>query len=215
MRCFQKCVTFEGMREQITAKEREVLSYIAEYFKQNAQSPTLEEIGKYFGYESLTSVQRKIVVLEEKGYIKRDKFQKRNISLVIESKDQTFPVPIVGMVACGTPILALENVDGYLPTDTQFLRGNPKDYFYLRASGDSMNKAGIDDGNLVLIHQQSTAEPNDRVVALIDDHATIKKLQSGNGFIALVPESTNPEHKPIILRKDFAIQGIVVKSFQL
>lgn len=192
-----------------------MLSYITEYFKQNAQSPTLEEIGKHFGYDSLTSVQRKVVALEEKGYIKRDKFQKRNISLVVESEDRTFPVPIVGIVACGSPILALENVEGYLPTDIQFLRGNPKDYFYLRASGDSMNKAGIDDGNLVLVRQQNTAKPNERVVALIDDHATIKKIQSGDGFIALVPESTNPEHKPIILRKDFAIQGIVVKSFQL
>lgn len=215
MRSFQKCVTLCDMRELLTTKEQEVFGYITEYFKQNAQSPTLEEIGRHFGYDSLTSVQRKVVALEQKGYIKRDKFQKRNISILVESENKTHPIPVVGMVACGAPILAIENIESYLPTDTQLIQGNPKDYFYLRASGDSMNKAGIDDGDLVLVRQQSTAKPNERVVALIDDHATIKKLQSGEGYMALVPESTNPEHKPIILREDFAIQGVVVKSFHL
>jgi len=203
------------MREQLTPKEQKILSYLTEYIKQNAQSPTLEEIADRFGYTSLTSVQRAVVSLEKKGRITRDKFQKRNISLVVESEDKTFPVPVVGVVACGSPILAMENIESYLPTDVQFLRGNPKDYFYLKASGDSMNKANIDDGDLVLIRQQATAKPNDRVVALIDDHATIKKLEPGNGYIALVPESTNPEHKPIVLREDFSIQGIVIQSFKL
>lgn len=215
MRCFHQCVTIAVMRQQLTPKEQKILGYLTEYIKQKAQSPTLEEIAYHFGYTSLTSVQRAIVSLEEKGKITRDKFQKRNISLVVESEDKTFPVPVVGVVACGSPILAIENVESYLPTDLHFLRGNPKDYFYLRASGDSMNKADIDDGDLVLIRQQTTAKTNDRVVALIDDHATIKKLETGNGYIALVPESTNPEHKPIVLREEFSIQGIVIQSFKL
>ncbi len=203
------------MRQQLSPKEKDILRYIVEHIKRDGQSPTLEEIATAFGYDSLTSVQRKVVSLEAKGFINRDKFQKRNISLIIESEHKTFPVPIVGIVACGSPILALENVEGYLPTDLQFLSGNPKDYFYLRASGDSMNNANINDGDMVLIRQQTVAKPKDRVVALIDDHATIKKFEPGDGYVALVPESSNPEHKPIVLREDFAIQGVVVQSFQL
>ena len=102
------------MREQLTPKEQKILSYLTEYIKQNAQSPTLEEIADRFGYTSLTSVQRAVVSLEKKGRITRDKFQKRNISLVVESEDKTFPVPVVGVVACGSPILAMENIESYL-----------------------------------------------------------------------------------------------------
>jgi len=203
------------MKPTLSANEQKILAYIADYIKNNGESPTLEEIAKRFDFGSLTSVQRAIVSLEEKNRITRDKFQKRNISLVVEEDNRTYPVPIVGVVACGAPILAVENIEGYLPTDAQLLRGKPEDYFYLKASGDSMDKANINDGDLVLIRQQTSPAPGERVVALIDDHATIKKLQFGDGYIALIPESTNPDHKPIVLRKDFSIQGVVVKSFQL
>ena len=78
-----------------------------------------------------------------------------------------------------------------------------------------MDNAGIHDGDLVLIHQQTTANDGDQVVALINDSATIKILKKGKGYIALVPKSSNSEHKPIILRENFSVQGIVVHSFQL
>ena len=203
------------MYSSLTFKEQSILAYVQEFIRNHSFSPTLEEIKAYFGYDSLTSVQRAIVSLEKKGRIVRDKFQKRNISIVNESDHKTFPIPIVGTVACGLPILASENIEGYLPTDDRFLHGNPTEHFYLRASGDSMNEAGINDGDLVLVRQQQTAHDGDRVVALIDDSATIKKLKKGKVYIALVPESSNSEHKPIILKENFSIQGIVVHSFQL
>lgn len=204
-----------GMKDQLSPKEQQVFAYLQEYIRNHSFSPTLKEIKDHFKYESLTSVQRAIISLENKNRITRDRFQKRNISVVMGTEHRTVSIPVVGVVACGTPILAIENIENYQPTDEHFLRGNPDQYFYLRASGDSMNKAGIEDGDLVLIRQQKIAKDGELVVALIDDHATIKKLQKGKGYVALMPDSTNTEHKPIILREDFSIQGIVVHSFHL
>ncbi len=203
------------MNKSLTPKEQAILSYIKEFIRNRPTSPTLEEIRKHFGYDSLNSVQKTIVSLEKKGEITRKKFKRRNISLTSEDNNHTFPIPIIGNVACGAPILASENIEGYFPTDTQFLKGSPKKYFYLHARGDSMDNAGIHDGDLVLIHQQTTANDGDQVVALINDSATIKILKKGKGYIALVPKSSNSEHKPIILRENFSVQGIVVHSFQL
>jgi len=203
------------MINRLTTKEQSILLFLNEYTKKNGQSPTLAEIAENFRYSSLTSVQRAIVSLEKKGHIKRDKYKKRNITLNTECESKTYPIPVVGLISCGSPILAIENIESYLPTDAKFLKGNPKEYFYLRATGDSMDKADIRNGDLVLVHQQQTAQPNDRVVALIDDQATIKKFVPGNGFIKLMPESHNPVHKPIILRENFTIQGVIVRSFNM
>lgn len=198
---------------QLSPKDQSILAFLQEYLRNHDESPTLEEIKSQFGYKSLTSVQRSIISLENAGYIKRTP-QKRGIQLV-DSNDSTFNVPIVGAAACGRPILAVENVQGFVPTDTSLLHGNKNDYFYLEAQGDSMNLAGIDNGDLVLIKKQPTAENGDKVVALIDDSATIKVLQRGEDYVALVPKSRNSAHKPIILREDFSVQGKVVKVIKV
>jgi len=198
---------------QLSPKDQSILAFLQEYLRNHDESPTLEEIKSQFGYKSLTSVQRSIISLENAGYIKRTP-QKRGIQLV-DSNDSTFNVPIVGAAACGRPILAVENVQGFVPTDTSLLHGNKNDYFYLEAQGDSMNLAGIDNGDLVLIKKQPTAENGDKVVALIDDSATIKVLQRGEDYVALVPKSRNSAHKPIILREDFSVQGKVIKVIKV
>jgi len=197
----------------LTPKDQTVLTFLREYIRTNDESPTLEEIKSQFGYKSLTSVQRSIVALEDAGYIIRTP-QKRGIQLV-ETTETTFNVPIVGAAACGRPILAVENVQGYVPTDISLLHGDKSNYFYLEAQGDSMNLAGIDDGDLVLIKSQSIADNGENVVALIDDSATIKVLQRGDDYVALVPKSKNASHKPIILREDFSIQGKVIKVIKI
>ncbi|HEX7018031.1 MAG TPA: transcriptional repressor LexA [Patescibacteria group bacterium] len=197
----------------LTPKDQAILTFLREYIRSNDESPTLEEIKSQFGYKSLTSVQRSIVSLEDAGYIIRTP-QKRGIQLV-ETSETTFNVPIVGAAACGRPILAVENIQGYVPTDTSLLHGDKTNYFYLKAQGDSMNLAGIDDGDLVLIKSQPHADNGEKVVALIDDSATIKVLQRGEDYVALVPKSMNPNHKLIILREDFSIQGKVVKVIKL
>ena len=184
--------------------------WLGKYIKKHQY---FEEIRDFFGYKSLTSVQRSIISLENGEYISRTP-QKRGIQLV-KTSEQMFNIPIVGSVACGRPILAMENIEGYVPTDPSILSGNKSNYFYLRAQGDSMNLAGIDDEDLVLVKSQIVANEGEKVVALIDDSATIKILQSGKGYVALVPKSTNPKHQPIILREDFSIQGKVIKVIKI
>jgi|DewCreStandDraft_4_1066084.scaffolds.fasta_scaffold01070_46 repressor LexA len=135
------------------------------------------------------------------------------IDIVAENtgNEQTINVPVVGKVSCGNPILANENIETTIPVSTKLARP-PYNYFLLKAKGDSMNLAGINDGDLVLIRQQKTAQNKDIVVALIDDEATIKEYNIVDDKVILKPLSTNPIHKPIILTRDFIIQGIVVST---
>ena len=124
---------------------------------------------------------------------------------------QTVDVPLVGTVACGVPMLAEENIEAMISVSINLARP-PHKYFLLRAKGDSMDKKGINDGDLVLIRQQPIAENGDAVVALVDNEATIKEFHVFDEAIVLKPRSRNSQHKPIILTKDFQIQGIVVTS---
>ncbi|MCX7698830.1 MAG: transcriptional repressor LexA [Candidatus Goldbacteria bacterium] len=125
--------------------------------------------------------------------------------------EQTVQVPVVGRASCGKPILAEENIESTIPVSTKIARP-PYKYFFLRAKGDSMNLAGINDGDLVLVRQQQTAQNKDIVVALIDDEATIKEYNIMEDKVILKPKSDNPVHKPIIVTRDLKIQGIVVST---
>lgn len=131
-----------------------------------------------------------------------------------QQKTKTVEVPLLGTIACGVPFLAEQNIKTRIPISAKMLRPNYQ-YFLLHALGDSMNKAGINDGDLVLIRQQQTAENGDKVVALIDDEATIKEFHYGGDMIILKPKSTNSKHQPIILTKDFKIQGVVEKAIKI
>tara|TARA_B100001115_G_C15819980_1_gene407581 strand:- start:500 stop:1111 length:612 start_codon:yes stop_codon:yes gene_type:complete len=121
---------------------------------------------------------------------------------------QTVKVPLLGEVACGTPIFAEENIEAFIPVSDKLIKSSYR-YFILRASGDSMDDAGINDGDLVLIRQQQIAKNGDKVVALIDDEATIKEFQNNGNMIVLKPRSKNSKHQPIVLTTDFRIQGVV------
>jgi repressor LexA len=120
----------------------------------------------------------------------------------------TVKIPLLGSVSCGHPFLAEENIESTISVSSKLIKKN-KNYFILRASGDSMNMANINNGDLVLIRQEQTAENGDKVVALINDEATIKKFDKQGNIIVLRPMSDNVRHQPIILREDFKIQGIV------
>lgn len=199
----------------LSKNDKKTFLFIKEFIEKTGQPPTLEEIRAYFGYKSLTSVQRSIKVLEILRLVSRDKYQQRGLKITRKSNEMV-NIPLVGTVACGTPLLATENIEGYVPVDTKLITsGNPKDYFFLRASGNSMDEAGINDGDLVLIKSQNNAHEDQRVVALINDEATIKYLRKGDNYVALVPKSSNPLHRPIILHNDsnLLIQGIVVEVF--
>ena len=125
----------------------------------------------------------------------------------IERELEFIKIPIVGSIACGMPIFAEENIEDYLEISKDLLKKN-ETYFILSASGDSMNKSRIQDGDLILIKQQSTADDGEIVVALINDEATLKILKKKNNLILLQPNSTNKKHKPIIASNQLTIQGV-------
>ncbi len=148
---------------------------------------------------------------------KRYSSNESSINIVAEDEcnnieaEQTVEVPLIGRVSCGNPILANENIETTIPVSTKIARP-PYKYFLLKAKGDSMNLAGINDGDLILIRQQNTARNKDIIVALIDDEATIKEYNIAGDKVILKPLSSNPVHKPIIVTKDIKIQGIVVST---
>lgn len=192
--------------EALTPKQKAVFAAVRELQMTNGSMPTLDELRRYLGYATVSSVQRHVDELRRKGYLDGEKNQNRSLRI---AHHHMANIPLVGNVACGAPLLAEENVEAYVSYDEDKLKGRAEDYFFLRAVGDSMNKAGIDDGDLVLVRQQDTASSNVRIVVLIGDDATVKKLVKTSGHWALRPESDNPKHKDLILVENFSIQGVV------
>ena len=120
-------------------------------------------------------------------------------------------VPLVGNVACGMPIFAEELIEEWIPLSTKLVRSNPADIFMLRAKGDSMNLAGIDNEDFVIVRKQNYAEEGDKVVALLGTEATVKKIHFTEEGVSFIPMSTNPEHKDLQPEQGtFMIQGKVV-----
>ena len=200
---------------KLTQKQEEFFNILADYIRREKIPPTNREILKMLDLKSPRSIAQYLNVLEEGGYIKRGKGA-RNIKIIkspyeMSDSSKTVKVPILGYVPCGTPFLAEENIESNIAISEKIAKP-PYKYFILRAVGDSMDKAGINDRDLVLVRQQMTANSGDIVVALINDEATIKKLCLHKDHITLEPSSTNPDHCSIILERDFRIQGIVVKS---
>jgi len=200
------------MKKSLTVKQKVMLTTIKDLRLKLGKSPTLDEIKQALRYSSISSVQRHVEALKNKGYLSNEPYQARSIEI---SRSDKINIPLVGNVAAGTPILAIENIEAYIPYESPKKKLNISDYFFLRAVGDSMNKANINDrtidnGDYVLVRKQSAAEFGQIIVALIGDEATIKKYSKGNGHVMLEPISSNPANKPIYVFEEFLIQGIVV-----
>lgn len=196
---------------KLTAKQSQAMRFIRNSVAHSGKAPSVRDIMRALKYNSPQSATLIINELVRVGLLKKREDGSLQFVRDLEEKPyhaQTIDVPLVGVVSCGAPILAEENIEGYIPVSTRLAKPNHK-YFLLHASGDSMNKAGINDGDLVLVQQQATADEGDKVVALIDDGATVKKYHEADGAIVLKPQSTNSKHKPIILTEDFQVQGIV------
>lgn len=200
------------MKIQLTDTEIKALKQIRNSIMQYGKPPSIRELMKRLGYSSPRSVSYIFEKLEGKNIIKRSG---RDLKIIADfegddSRVNTVDVPIVGEVACGTPLLAEQNILDTIPVSIKLAKPLHK-YFILKAKGDSMNKKGINPGDLILVRQQQTAKNGDLVVALINDEATVKEYRILDGAVALVPCSTNPKHKPIIIQDDFIIQGVVQK----
>lgn len=196
------------MRKPLTSKQKLALSTIRDLTYKKGTPPKLEELRVALDLSSISSVQRHTNALKEKGYLDNAR------GLLMPDFSEKVQIPLVGNVACGLPLLATENIEAYISYESSKIRGTSQDYFFLRAVGDSMNKTNIsgktiDDGDYVLIKKQTSANAGNRIVAMIGDEATIKKMVHGEGCVRLEPESTNPNNKPILLFDDFLIQGIV------
>ena len=200
------------MDNNFTKKQLEAIRKIRNWSMHFGRTPSVRDLMKDLGYKSPKSVQDILKSLEKRKVI--EKLENGGYKL-IHNPDlgimhaQTVSVPLVGEVACGSPILAQENIEAMIPVSTSMAKSGYK-YYLLRATGDSMNEAGINNGDLLLIRQQSTAEEGQKVVALIDDGATVKEFHKTKNAIILKPRSKNKNHKPIILTEDFQIQGVVV-----
>jgi repressor LexA len=198
---------------EFTTKEIEAIKHIRNYLSHKGRTPSIRKLMRLLKSKSIKSTQDILFVLNEKGIIQ--KFEDGTYKLILDpnfgpSRAQTLNIPVVGVIACGSPIFAEQNIEGYIPISTAIAKPGHR-YFLLHAKGDSMNEAGINDGDLVLIKQQNTAQEGEYVVALIDDEATIKEFHKMNDVVVLRPKSTNPMHKAIILEEDFQVQGIVEK----
>ncbi len=187
---------------KITKKQKEVLSAIQELTTKMGNSPTLREVKEFLGYKNTSSVQRHTEELKKNEFLE----DSRNLKIK-KTLNQLFNIPVVGSISCGTPLLAEQNIEAFVPYKVP---DNPSDYFFLRAMGDSMDKSGIEDGDLVLVHKQETADDGDKVVALIGDDATVKIFNRKSGLVTLNPNSSNPIHKPLYIFDNIIIQGKVV-----
>lgn len=193
---------------KITNKQKEILAAIKDLSLAKRIPPTLNEIKEYLGYKNTSSVQRHTDSLKKKGALLSDEHKSRSLR-IRESLQKMVSIPLVGNVACGKPILAVQDIEAYIPYERSKIRGNYQDYFFLRAAGTSMNRAGINSGDFVLIKRQNYADFGQRVVALIGDEATIKIFKKKDNVYVLEPKSTDPTYKPIYIKEEAMIQGIV------
>lgn len=198
---------------QLSQKAREALRHIRNAVMHSGKVLSIRELMNAMDYKSPRSPMILIKELEDAGFLKKksDGGYRMVRDLDNDHAVQTVSVPLVGTVTCGTPILAQENIEAMIPVATALAKPGYR-YFMLRAKGDSMNAAGINSGDLLLIRQQQIADSGDRVVALIDDEATVKEFKRSGNIVALLPRSHNKKHQPIILTEDLKIQGVVVAT---
>lgn len=197
------------MINNLSDKDKRAFALIRNKIIHYGESPTLREINEVTGGKSPRSASLVVDRLIEAGLIKKSGRGLILANTYSDSSVSTVDIPLVGSVACGTPIFAEENIQTRIPVSTRMAQKGSK-YFILRASGDSMNQAGINSGDLLLIKQQDTAENGEKVVALINDEATVKIFEKTRDAIILRPKSKNKTHKPIVLTDNCMIQGVVV-----
>jgi len=195
----------------LSIKAKEALRHIRSWVMRYGRVPSTRELMNEMEYKSPRSAMLLMEELEENGFLKKKPEGGYTLIKDIENDGmtRTVSIPLVGTVTCGVPMLAEQNIEAMIPVSTALVHPGSK-YFLLKAKGDSMDIAGIHDGDLLLVRQQPVAENGQYVVALIDDEATVKEFRRTNDVITLLPRSTNTRHQPIIVTHDIQIQGIVM-----
>jgi repressor LexA len=221
-----------GDRDELTDRQRQVLSFISESIRHRGYPPTLREIGEKMGIRSTNGVNDHLKALEKKGYLAREDLKSRALRPLNKGSaggkggvmpvpssigDDLVEVPLLGRVAAGAPLLAVENVEDTVKVDRFFLgQGSVKEVFALRVKGDSMIDDGIHDGDFIFVKKSLAADKGDIVVALIEDEATVKRYYPEGDVIRFQP--ANRDMQPIMVRKrDFKsvnLIGIVVGVYR-
>jgi repressor LexA len=217
-------------RIQLTTNQKKVFNFLGNFLRENGFPPTLREIASHFKLRGPKAPQKTLNILERKGYLRRVPGVSRGIEIlgmkmgrrsglpyemgfVGSATGPTLSIPIVGRVRAGEPILAIENIEGYMNLDRSLV--SSEDVFLLRVQGDSMIEAHIQDGDFALVKPQPNAESGEIVVALIEDEATIKRIFKKRDLIRLEP--ANPRMEPIVVKKGerrVTIVGKVVGIFR-
>ena len=186
---------------KISSKQREILEYIKQEILNKGYPPAVREICEAVHLKSTSSVHSHLETLEKNGYIRRDPTKPRAIEIIDDNfnltRREVVNVPIIGQVAAGQPLLAVENIENYFPIPTEFMPN--AETFMLKVKGDSMINAGIVNGDKILVQKQSDAQNGDIVVALVDDSATVKTFYKEDGHFRLQPE--NDTMDPIIVNE--------------
>ncbi len=210
----------------LTSRQRTILDFIRDRVNEKGFPPSVREIGEAVGLTSTSSVAHQLRVLEEKGYLRRDPNTPRAMLVTDDAQplpeeeteepvkaaalpDSLVPVPLLGQIAAGAPILADENETETFPLPRELVGDG--DLFLLRVKGDSMIDAAICDGDFVVIRSQQTAENGEIVAALLDDEATVKTLSRRDGHVWLLP--ANDSYAPIP-GDDARVMGKVVSVFR-
>ncbi len=199
---------------KISDKQREILEYIKSQILSKGYPPAVREICEAVNLKSTSSVHAHLESLEKNGYIRRDPTKPRAIEIMDDefnlTRREIVNVPVLGNVAAGSPLLAVEHIENYFPMPAEMLPN--KEMYMLNVKGDSMINVGIFDGDKVLCEKASTASNGEIVVALVDDSATVKRFYKENGYYRLQPE--NDYMEPIIVNECEVI-GKVIGLFRM
>ncbi|MAF79580.1 repressor LexA [bacterium] len=203
----------------LTKKQAEVLKTIETYISKTSQSPTIFELKKELGVSSTRTITQYLETLEKKGFIARIKGKSRNIKLLDPTNDihgETITLPVVGAAACGSLNVYAEESFNEFVQIAQSILGEQKqnEVIVIRALGLSMQDAGIEDGDLVLVELMDEVEEGDIIAAVIDGMAVIKKISFTKDAVILDPVTSIGSYKQIIMKKDFKVLGKVLHTIK-
>jgi repressor LexA len=203
------------MASYLTARQKEILEFIHAFRREKGLAPTHREICERFGFSSYGTAYKHLKLLSEKGFLKRDRHQRRGMELLdgegegaTSSAGAGRELPFLGRIAAGRPIEAVVG-DETLTVPAALFGARIDDHFVLRVAGESMIGEGIHDGDWVVVERRDRARPGEMVVALVGDEVTLKRFYPEGAVVRLQP--SNPAMEPIrVAAADLRIQGIVV-----
>jgi repressor LexA len=200
-------------KKPLTNRQKEILTFISDHIDSEGFPPTRNDLSKHFGFRSPNAAESHLRALEHKGVIRIEAGRSRGITLTSLSLSNLpplnalhTPLPLVGRVAAGSPILAQENIENEYRVDPSLFSSRP--HYLLRVEGNSMLNAGILDGDLLAVHRTPEAQNGQIVVARLDDEVTVKRFKRNGHQVSLLPE--NPDFRPILV--DLRRQSLVIEG---